>query len=114
MSIPAATNGRAEMEAAYRLFNNSKVTPDGIHEPHRAATLERIRQVPVILLPQDTTELDVSRPQQQVKGAGPMACESRTGAFYHPMVAFTTEGLPLGTVGTDRSRVSQSKVDWLR
>jgi len=98
MSIPAATNGRAEMEAAYRLFNNGKVTPGRIHEPHRAATLERIRQIPVVLLPQDTTELDVSRPQQQVKGAGPMECESRTGAFYHPMVAFTTEGLALGTV----------------
>lgn len=83
MSIPAATNGRAEMEAAYRLFNNGKVTPDGIHDPHRTATLERIRQVPVVLLPQDTTELDTTRPQQQVKGAGPMECESRTGAFYH-------------------------------
>lgn len=98
MSIPAATNGRAEMEAAYRFFNNDKVNPDAIHDPHRAATLERIRQVPVILLPQDTTDIDVSRPQQQVKGAGPMECESRTGAFYHSMVAFTPEGLALGTV----------------
>jgi hypothetical protein len=98
MSIPAATNGRAEMEGAYRFFNNDKVNPDAIHDPHRAATLERIRQVPVALLVQDTTELDLTRPRQQVKGSGPIASNSRTGAFYHPLMAFSTEGLALGTV----------------
>ncbi len=34
MSIPAASNGRAEMEGAYRFFDNSKVTPDAIVQPH--------------------------------------------------------------------------------
>ncbi len=28
MSVPAATKGRAEMEAAYRFFNNPKVSPE--------------------------------------------------------------------------------------
>ena len=27
MSVPAATRGRAEMEAAYRFFDNDKVSP---------------------------------------------------------------------------------------
>jgi hypothetical protein len=38
---------------------------------------------------QDTTELDLTRPQQQVTGAGPMDFETRRGAFFDPMVAFS-------------------------
>jgi hypothetical protein len=30
MSVPAATDGRAEMEAAYRFFDNDKVSPKKI------------------------------------------------------------------------------------
>ena len=97
MSVPAATHGRAEMEAAYRFFDNSKVTPDKILQPHIDATRERISQTKVALLVQDTTELDLSRPKQQVKGVGPIECEGRRGAFFHPLMAFDTDGLPLGS-----------------
>jgi hypothetical protein len=98
MSIPAATEDRAEMEAAYRFFDNPKVTREAILAPHIAATGQRIREKDTVLLVQDTTELDLTRPEQQVAGAGPIECESRRGAFYHPLVAFDTNGLPLGTV----------------
>jgi hypothetical protein len=98
MSIPAATNGRAEMEAAYRFFDNPKVAPEIILEPHRAATYERIRKTPVVLLVQDTTELDLTRPGQQVEGVGPIECESRCGLFHHPLIAFDAQGLALGRV----------------
>jgi len=97
-SIPAAANSRAEMEAAYRFFSNSKVSPGAIGEPHREATLERARQCEVLLLVQDTTEVDLTRPTQQVFGAGPLDHESRLGAYYHPLMAFNAEGLALGTV----------------
>jgi hypothetical protein len=96
-SIPAATDGRAEMEAVYRFFSNRKVTPEALMAPHRAATLERIGQCEVVLLVQDTTEVDVTRPSQQVKGAGPLSSESRRGGFFHPLVAFSDE-LALGIV----------------
>lgn len=98
MSIPAAMNGRAEMEAADRFFDNPKVTPEAILAPHIAATLERVRQTGLALFVQDTTEIDVTRPEQQVVGAGPMSRESRRGAFYHPLFAFDADGLPLGTI----------------
>lgn len=98
LSIPAATDRRAEMEAAYRFFDNDKVTPQKILQPHVDATLERIAQRDVVLLVQDTTELDLTRPTQQVEGAGPMDSEVRRGAFWHPLMAFDTCGLPLGTV----------------
>jgi hypothetical protein len=96
LSIPAATDGRAEMEAAYRFMDNSKVSPEKIMGPHRQATLERIRQCDVALLVQDTTELDVTRPSQQVAGSGPLTHNSRHGSFCHPLVAFSGEGIPLG------------------
>lgn len=96
MSVPAATQGRAEMEAAYRFFDNPKVSPEKILQPHLDATRERIRQADVVLLVQDTTELDLTRPRQQVQGAGPLECDSRRGAFFHPLVAFNAGGLPLG------------------
>lgn len=96
LSVPAATQGRAEMEAAYRFFSNPKVTPEKILQPHLAATRERISQAEVVLRVQDTTELDLSRPQQQVQGAGPIECDTRRGAVLHPLVAFDASGLALG------------------
>ena len=98
MSIPAAADGRAEMEAAYRFFDNPKVSPEAVVKPHRQATIERVRDCDVVLLVQDTTQVDLTRPNQQVFGAGPLECESRRGAFYHPLMAFSTCGVPLGTV----------------
>lgn len=98
LSIPAATDGRAEMEGAYRFFDNDRVSPEKIREPHVAATIERMAQCEIVLLVQDTTELDLTRPSQQVRGAGPIDCESRRGAFHHPLIAFSIDGVPLGTV----------------
>ncbi len=98
LSIPAATDSRAEMEGAYRFFDNDKVTPEKILQPHFDATRERISQVDFALLVQDTSDINLTRPNQQVAGAGPMDSETRRGCFLHPLVAFTLDGLPLGAV----------------
>jgi hypothetical protein len=97
-SIPAACGGRAEMEAAYRLFDNDKVTFDNVLQPHQEATRGRIADLPVVVLAQDTTEADFTRPEVQVRGAGPLADGDRRGAFLHLLHAFTPDGTPLGTV----------------
>jgi hypothetical protein len=97
-SIPAACGGYAEMAAAYRLFANEKATFKNILEAHAAATQERIAQQPVVVLAQDTTEVDLTRPEQVVKGAGPLDGNSRLGALLHLLHAFTPDGTPLGTV----------------
>lgn len=83
-SIPAAADSRADWEAAYRFFDSEKVTPERILQPHRRATLERIRQCKAVILAQDTTELNLTRPSQQVKGAGNLRSETQFGTFYHP------------------------------
>lgn len=98
-SLPAALRSRADLEACYRFCDNDKVTPEKILQPHIDATYQRINQVDFVLLVQDTTEIDLTRPEQQVYGAGPMDCETRRGAFYHPLVAFDRGGIALGIAG---------------
>jgi hypothetical protein len=97
-SIPTACGGHAEMTAAYRLFDNEKATVEGILRPHADATRQRVAQHGVVILAQDTTEVDVTRPEQQVKGAGFLDGSARRGALLHALHAFTPDGTPLGTL----------------
>jgi len=97
-SIPAACGGHAEMAAAYRLFDNENATFEAILQPHTDATRQRIAAQAVVLVAQDTSEIDVTRPGQQVAGAGPLDDGTRWGALLHPLHAFTPDGTPLGTV----------------
>jgi hypothetical protein len=97
-SIPAACGGRAEMVAAYRFCENENTSFDGVLQPHIDATRQRMAVQPVVVLAQDTSEIDVTRPEQQVAGAGPLDGNSRRGALLHLMHAFTPDGTPLGTV----------------
>jgi hypothetical protein len=97
-SIPAACGGYAETAAAYRLFENERLSFEDVLQPHIDATRRRVAEQPLVILAQDTTELDFTRPQQQVVGAGPMDGSKRRGAFLHPLHAFTPDGVPLGTV----------------
>jgi Transposase DNA-binding/Transposase Tn5 dimerisation domain/Transposase DDE domain len=100
-SIPAACGGHAEMTAAYRFFNNERVTYHGVLQPHYDRTKQRIAENQVALLVQDTTEFDLTRPEQQVDGAGPLDGSSRRGGFLHLLEAFTPDGTPLGAVWAD-------------
>ena len=97
-SIPSACVTWPETLAAYRFFDNPKVTFGGILEPHIEASFRRIESQSVVVVAQDTTEVELTRPERVVSGAGPLADESRWGAFLHPLHAFTPEGTPLGTV----------------
>ena len=100
-SIPAACGGHAEMTAAYRLFDNEKVCFDNVLGPHIEATRRRMAEQPVVILVQDTSEIDLTRPRQQVVGTGPLDAGSRRGLFLHPLHAFTPDGTPLGTLHAD-------------
>jgi hypothetical protein len=96
--------------AAYRLFDNPAVTPEAILEPHYQATLARIGEHPVVLILQDTTELDFTK--HPPKDAECLNKPDRFGLYDHTHLAVTPEGLPLGVVGThvfDRSAESLGK-----
>jgi hypothetical protein len=98
LSVPAACKGHAETQAAYRFFDNDKVSFEKVLAPHVDRTLERMGGQAVVLLVQDTTEIDLTRPQQQVGGVGKLDGGSRRGVLLHVMHAYTPDGTPLGTV----------------
>jgi len=99
LSIPAACGGDAETAAAYRFFANDRVDAEQVLKPHRDATLLRIRAQKVVLIVQDTTEIDVTRKEERV--GGPLNDPNRWGLFDHALVALTPERVPLGSVRAD-------------
>src|SRR5947208_9046568 len=98
LKFPAGCTGPPEVRAAYRFLDNEHVTFAAILNPHHEATLERIRAQPIVLIPQDTTELDLTRPHEVLVGAGPLNDTARVGFFNHVSLAMTPEHLVLGGV----------------
>lgn len=100
VSIPNACNAWSETKAAYRFFDHGKVDDIKILQPHQDATIERMSQEPVILLPQDTTEIDFTG-KKDIQGLGKIGShEKRQGFYLHPTLAFTPGKLCLGVVHT--------------
>jgi hypothetical protein len=98
LKFPAGCEGAAEVKASYRFLDNEHVTFRSILSPHHDATIERIREQPVVLVPQDTTELDLTRPHEVMVGAGPLNDSARVGFYSHLSLAMTPERLVLGVV----------------
>lgn len=98
LSVPAACRGWAETQAAYRFFANDKVDDRRLLRPHFDATLERVRRQPVVLIAQDTTELDLTRAGERV--GGPLGDERHWGVHTHVALAVTPGRLALGLVSS--------------
>src|SRR5262245_32370980 len=98
LKFTAGCTGRAEIQAAYRFVDNDRVDEHKVLAPHRDATVQRIRAQPVALIPQDTTEIDVTRRNEVMTDAGPLNDGTRVGFFTHALLAMTPERLPLGVV----------------
>lgn len=95
-SVNAASHGWAESHGAYRFFDNNDVQAEKILEPHQQATAKRIARHEVVLVAQDTTELDYNA--HPPEGAGPLTSKNRLGFLDHSQIALTPEGLCLGVV----------------
>jgi hypothetical protein len=98
LKFPAGCKGPPEVRAAYRFLDNEHVTFSAILGPHQDATRARIREQTVVLIPQDTTELDLTRPHEVLVGAGPLNDTARVGFYNHVGLAMTPEHLVLGVV----------------
>lgn len=96
-SIPQAFNSWGETLAAYRFFNNKNVTPEKILSTHYESTLERIQKESVVLIPQDTTEINFTG-RKKIKDMGCLSSEQSQGFFMHPSIAITPEKVCLGVV----------------
>jgi hypothetical protein len=111
-SINAACGGWNETIGAYRLFNHAKVSPEKILAPHQDAALRRMRDQSVVLIVQDTTELDfTAHPPRDARCLDKF---QRFGCYDHTSLAITPERVCLGVVGQelfDRSPESLGKTD---
>jgi Transposase DNA-binding/Transposase Tn5 dimerisation domain len=94
-SLPSSCGSWSETKAAYRFFDNERVTSDEIYASHRRATLERINEQPVILSIQDTTTLNYTL-HRATTGLGSIGQSGLSGFFLHTSMALTTLGIPLG------------------
>jgi hypothetical protein len=99
--VPQACNGAPEkMRAAYRFFANPEVSMDILLKPHVEATVERVRQYPVVLAVQDTSTLNYTTPYttDPASGLGPINNSSNVskGLLLHDTMGFSVDGVPLG------------------
>lgn len=97
-TIPQACSGSwPAIKAAYRFFDNEKTTMDKLLEPHRIATVERMRREPVVLVVQDTTSLNYTT-RSDMQGIGPIGNKLKgpQGLELHNTMAFRPDGLALG------------------
>lgn len=99
-SVPEACGGhKARTMGAYRFLANRKVTMDVVLTGHVEATIERIRQHAVALMPQDTTVLNYTT-HPNPEGLGPIGtrADKAIGLLLHDTLAFSEQGTPLGVV----------------
>lgn len=97
--INHASEDWAATKAAYRLFDNERVTPERILRPHRERTLERMRAEPVVLAVQDTSFFNYTS-HGKTTGLGPIGAKAdgALGLILHTTLAVTPAGLPLGVL----------------
>lgn len=98
-SVNGACDGWSDTLAAYRFFNNDSVTPELILKPHREATQRRMREHPVVLIVQDTTELDFTK--HPTDDARCLNTDKRFGLYEQVHLAVTPDKLCLGVVGSE-------------
>lgn len=98
-NIPQACGSHSRIKAAYRFFQNKKVTMKVLLDAHTESTIERIKEHKVILAPQDTTILDYST-HPMTEGLGPTGTSegNSIGLILHDTLAFSEDGVPLGVL----------------
>ena len=85
--------------AAYRFFENERVSARKIFLVHQQRTIERIRSQPIVLHIQDTVYLDYTR-HPHTTGLGPIgtANQKLLGLVMHDTLSITPSGLSLGVL----------------
>jgi hypothetical protein len=101
-SINAACGDWTSTKAAYRLFNNEKVTAQKILAAHFQQTVARMENHSRVFAIQDTTFLDYTH-HPLTEGLGPIGTKKQNiyGFVKHTTVVFTESGVPLGCL-TDK------------
>jgi hypothetical protein len=94
-SLPLASGGWAETQAAYRLLDHAALDGREILEVHTQRTGERVQGQALVRCLQDTTELDFMS-QPGIAGLGRLSYEAQHGLYVHPTLGVTPAGLAGG------------------
>lgn len=94
-SVPEARGRWSATKAAYRFWDSEKVTPEAIRAAHRQATVERTKPESLVLVIQDTTNLDFAH-HPATRGLGPLDNTISQGLKVHSSLAVSAQGVPLG------------------
>jgi hypothetical protein len=79
-SLPAQMHTWKETKALYRLLDEPDVTFAALMQPHFQQTREQATSSPVVLLVQDTTDIDLSH-RRKISGVGQIGNERGRGFF---------------------------------
>jgi hypothetical protein len=98
--INEACGDWASTQAAYRLFDNHRASPEAILAPHVEETAARMAACagPPLLVMQDTVFFSYGQ-HPKTRGLGPIGNSNSVherGLIMHNALAFTTSGVPLG------------------
>ena len=97
-SNPDRCRSAGSLKALYRMTDNPKVDIAKLFEAHNESSIKRCSEQSLVYLVQDTTEFDLTKPQTEVLGTGPLSIGKRRGFFFHPSIALSESGLSLGQV----------------
>lgn len=95
-TIPQAFQSWSSTKACYNFFSNGLVSEKKIIAPHVKQTIERMKEYPVVLLPNDTSELDYNS-KDAMEGKQRIT-NTKKGLWLHPTIAITPERFMLGIV----------------
>lgn len=101
-SINRACEDWADTKAAYRFFDNKKVTPEELLKPHQQRTVKRMTEHSIVLAVQDTSFINFTHhPQTEGLGAIGNKAQQQRGFGMHSTLAVTPQGLSLGLLTQD-------------
>jgi Transposase DNA-binding len=99
-SIPQASGSVEAAKAAYRFFDNKRVTHKAIIGVQAEATWTRVKKEKpaVVIVAQDTTSLDYSS-HKETSDLGVLDSPYSRGLFMHTELMISEQGVPWGLAG---------------
>jgi hypothetical protein len=85
-SLPAQAQTWKDLKAVYRLLDEPDVTFDALMQPHWQQTCQRMEHLPLVLLVQDTTDLDLSH-RGTMSGLGEIGDGNGRGVYLQTILA---------------------------
>ena len=113
VSIPLACGTHASTKAAYRFFDNPHVEASDISETHIQKTIERVKNYDMLLIAQDTTNLEFTS-HKGISDIGYLDNIRMLGLKMHSGLAISPDGIPKGLLyqkiwTRDKNEIGKSK-----